>query len=71
MAIEDFNIDIRDLCGPGRYGDDSTPLIGMVPEDPPSHWGKRTSGNRFESEAYLKFFYGKKKPPKEQKRGKA
>lgn len=61
MAIRDFNNDIQDLCGPGRYGDDSTPLVSKVPEPPPSHWGKRTSGNRFESEAYLKFFYGKKK----------
>lgn len=36
-------------------GDDSTPLIGMIPEDPPSHWGKLTSKARTASEAYLKF----------------
>lgn len=43
------------------YGDDTPSLIDKVPEPPPSHWGKRTSTSRFESEAYLKFFYGKHK----------
>jgi len=62
MAIRDFNNDIQDLFG--RGGDDSTPLVSKVPEPPPSHGGKRTSGNRFESDEYLRFFYGKKKDKK-------
>lgn len=68
MAIEDFNNDVRDLCGPGRFGDDTPPLFSKVPEPPPSHWGKRTSGSRFESEEYLKFFFGTTKK-KEQRNG--
>lgn len=44
-----------------RCGDDTPSLMDKVPEPPPSHWGKRTSGSRFESEAYLRFFYGRKK----------
>lgn len=70
MGIEELKNDIRDLCGPGRYGDDSTPLIGMVPESPPSHNGKRTSNSRFESPEYIRFFYGLSKPRKGQKDGK-
>lgn len=66
--MDDFNKDIRDLCGPGRYGDDTPPLFADVPEPPPSHWGKRTSASRFESDEYLKFFYGKKRK-KEHKHG--
>lgn len=50
-----------------RHGDDTPPLMNKVPEPPPSHWGKRTGRSRFESEEYLKFFYGRK--PKEQKHG--
>jgi hypothetical protein len=45
---------------PARGGDDTPPLFNKVPEPPPSHWGNRTSGNRFKSEDYLRFFYGKK-----------
>lgn len=55
MANSDLDIESL-LCG-----DDTPPLMGKVPEPPPSHWGKRTSGSRFESEAYLRFFYGVKK----------
>jgi len=51
-----------------RHGDDTPPLMNKVPEPPPSHWGKVTSGNKFESEAYLKFFYGRK-PNKEKTHG--
>lgn len=42
-----------------KCGDDSTPLIGMIPEDPPSHWGKLTSQARTMSDQYLKFLKGK------------
>jgi hypothetical protein len=38
-----------------RYGDDSTPLMSLVPEAPPSHWGKLTSQSRTLSPQYLKF----------------
>lgn len=58
MAIDDGHIDEREF--ERRTGDDSPSLIDKVPEPPPSHWGKRVSGSRFESEAYLRFFYGKK-----------
>jgi hypothetical protein len=58
MASE--HIDDVDIPAPG--GDDTPPLMSRVPEPPPSHWGRRTSGSRFESEAYLRFFYGGKKP---------
>lgn len=69
MANDDFSVDAKDLCGPGRCGDDSPPLFSNVQEPPPSHWGKRTSASRFESEEYLKFFYGTKKKEKEQPHG--
>ena len=58
MRIDDGHIDPSDL--EPRVGDDSPSLIDKVPEPPPSHWGKRVSGSRFESEEYLRFFYGKK-----------
>ena len=58
MAIDDGHIDEREF--ERRSGDDSPSLIDKVPDPPPSHWGTRTSGSRFESEAYLKFFYAKK-----------
>lgn len=61
MASDSFEGDVRDLCGPGRYGDDSPPVFASMREPPPSHWGKRTSKSRFESEEYLRFFYGKKR----------
>lgn len=66
MATSDEHIpDVRELQS--RHGDDTPPLMNKVPEPPPSHWGKRTGRSRFESEEYLKFFYGRK--PKEQKHG--
>jgi len=37
------------------YGDDSLPLMARVEEPPPSHWGKVTSQDRMQSQAYLKF----------------
>lgn len=36
-------------------GDDTTPLYALVPEQPPSHWGKLTSQPREESEQYKAF----------------
>jgi hypothetical protein len=44
--------DESDILTPLSYGDDSTPLISRVPEQPPSHWGKVTSKK---SAAYTKF----------------
>jgi hypothetical protein len=41
-------------------GDDSCPLVSLVPEPPPSHWGKITSQARTMSPAYMRFLYGKK-----------
>lgn len=55
--MESEDLDIGSL----KAGDDSPTLMDKLPEPPPSHWGKRTSGNRFESETYLRFFYGKQK----------
>lgn len=57
--IDDAPIDEREF--ERRGGDDSPPLMDKVQEPPPSHWGKRTSGSRFESEAYLRFFFKKHK----------
>jgi hypothetical protein len=58
MASNSRPIDEQDF--EPRAGNDSPPLMNNVQEPPPSHWGKRTSSGRFESEAYLRFFYGKK-----------
>lgn len=69
MANDDFESDVRDLCGPGRYGNDSTPLVALVRDPHPCHWGKVTSGSKFESEEYLRFFYGKKKQKQDKKAG--
>jgi hypothetical protein len=63
----DEKIDVAEL--PARGGDDTPPLMSKVPEPPPSHWGNRTSGSRFESEAYLRFFYGQKKHKEVQRDG--
>lgn len=38
-----------------RYGNDTTPLMAIVPEPPPSHWGKLTSAARTLSPQYLAF----------------
>lgn len=67
MATDDFESDVRDLCGPGRYGNDSTPLFSLVREQHPCHWGVVTSGNKLENEAYLRFLYGKKGSPGDKK----
>jgi hypothetical protein len=45
----------------GYYGDDSPPLMNLVPEAPPSHWGKMTSQQRTTSPQYLKFLQKKVK----------
>lgn len=66
MTIEAHITDLKELQS--RHGDDTPPLMSRVPEPPPSHWGKRTSKSRFESEEYLRFFYGKK-PKKEKAHG--
>jgi hypothetical protein len=55
MASEEFHADLRDLCGPGRYGDDTPPLVARVPDPPPSHWGKMTSQSRTTSPQYMEF----------------
>lgn len=39
-------------------GDDSPPLMNLVPEAPPSHWGKITSQGRTCSQDYLRFLHG-------------
>lgn len=52
MAIRDDHIDARDLP---RYGDDTPPLMALVPEPPPSHWGKLTSQSRTNSPQYMAF----------------
>lgn len=69
MVNDDFESDSKDLCGPGRYGNDSTPLVALVQDPHPCHWGKITSGNRLESEAYLRFLQGVKKPDTGKKTG--
>jgi hypothetical protein len=52
MAIRDDHIDARDLP---RYGGDTAPLMTLVPEPPPSHWGKITSQGRTNSPQYQAF----------------
>lgn len=53
MASDDEPIDKRDF--EPRYGNDTTPLMALVPESPPSHWGKLTSTARTLSPQYLAF----------------
>lgn len=38
-----------------RTGDDSSPLMNLVPEPPPNHWGTITSQARTTSPQYLQF----------------
>jgi hypothetical protein len=52
-----------------RYGDDSTPLVSLVPEAPPSHWGKLTSAARTLSAAYVKFLNKGKEAKKDGRAG--
>jgi hypothetical protein len=50
-------MDIRFL-DPGmnvKRGDDSTPLVSLVSDPPPSHWGKITSQSRTSCPQYIKF----------------
>lgn len=51
MAISDDDIEMRKEL---RYGDDTTPLVALVP-DQPTHWGKLTSAPRTASPQYLEF----------------
>lgn len=53
MAIRDRDIDEREIKL--TYGDDSPPLMNLVPEPPPSHWGKLTSEARTLSPQYVEF----------------
>lgn len=55
MAIEDGHIDPQEFQRRIARGDDSTPLVSLVPEPPPSHWGKLTSQSRTLSPQYLQF----------------
>lgn len=52
MATEDEDILDRERLS---YGNDSTPLVSLVPDQPPSHWGSLTSQSRTLSPQYLKF----------------
>ena len=55
MATTDDDInDEKEFLEP-RYGNDSTPLVSLVPDPPPSHWGKLTSTARTLSPQYLAF----------------
>lgn len=51
MATEE-NIAIK------KIGDDTPPLMNLVPEAPPSHWGKLTGQGRTCSQEYLRFLHG-------------
>lgn len=50
---------LHKIVGSGDLNDDQ-PLMSLVPEPPPSHWGKITSRPREQSEEYKKFRKGKK-----------
>lgn len=52
MGIDDGHIDERDIK---RLSEDTPPLMSLVPEPPPSHWGKVTSQSRTLSPQYLRF----------------
>ena len=54
MAIEDRINDVKELRGVSR-GDDTPPLMSLVPEPPPSHWGTMTSQSRTLSPQYIRF----------------
>lgn len=64
MASDDHDIDERELTSRLCYGDDSTPLVSLVPESPPSHWGTITSQSRTLSAAYMKFLKGARDEPR-------
>lgn len=55
MAIEDGHIDPQEFKRRVAQGDDSPPLMALVPEPPPSHWGKVTSQARTLSPQYVEF----------------
>jgi hypothetical protein len=54
MTSDDDEIE-RQLSYHPRCGDDSPPLMSLVPEPPPSHWGKLTGQSRTLSPQYMKF----------------
>lgn len=54
MANSD-DIDVEEFRSATRSGDDTTPLMALVPEPPPSHWGKITSTPRTASPQYVAF----------------
>ena len=66
MAISDDDIEMRKEL---RYGDDTTPLMALVPEPSPSHWGKLTSAPRTASPQYLAFLNRHKEVRDERGRG--
>lgn len=55
MASNEDRIDIEEFRAATRSGEDTTPLMALVPEAPPSHWGKITSTPRTASPQYLAF----------------
>lgn len=54
MAVSDEHIDETELRSRQVAGD-TTPLVSLVPEPPPSHWGKLTSQSRTLSPQYMAF----------------
>jgi|688.fasta_scaffold263137_3 hypothetical protein len=54
MAMATRDTDEQELRNQ-RTGDDSPPLMSMVPEPPPSHWGKLTGQSRTLSPQYVAF----------------
>lgn len=54
MKIEDDDDDTRELKARLGIGDDTPPLMTIVPEPPPSHWGKITSKTSAEYLDFLK-----------------
>jgi hypothetical protein len=55
MKIEDDDDDSLALKARLGIGDDTPPLLTIVGEPPPSHWGKITSRGRTTSSEYLDF----------------
>lgn len=62
MVIDDGHIDPQEFTRRIAHGDDSTPLVSLVPEPPPSHWGKLTSQSRTLSPQYVQFLKRKEAP---------
>lgn len=54
MTIDGRVADIKELQR-ASHGDDTPPLMSLVPEPPPSHWGTMTSQSRTLSPQYIRF----------------